>query len=167
MFSVDFSLVHLVRQECWPTKNRGSWKQRQHKPVFLFCDKAHSLPPEEGVSSLVDRGWKRPIKATVRVVGGGGERGKGDNRGLNDGGMKGNGGQQVLEEAAVAMATQLSWRPDSANRGGKGGVEDRMTRRSKVRTEGHVMKALWWGNGYVLTVYISYIHMFSFFLFLW
>lgn len=42
--------------------------------------------------------------------------------------MKGSGGQQVLEEAAVAVATQLSRRPDSANRGGRGGVEDRMKR---------------------------------------
>lgn len=42
--------------------------------------------------------------------------------------MKGSGGQQVLEEAAVAVATQLSRRPDSANRGGRGGVEERMKR---------------------------------------
>lgn len=35
--------------------------------------------------------------------------------------MKGRGGQQVLEEAAVAVATQLSRWPDSANRGGGGG----------------------------------------------
>lgn len=79
------------------------------------------LPPKEGVSPLVNRGWQRAI--TVTEGGRGGRRGQGevDYGGLNDRGVKGRGGKQVLEEAVVAVATQLSWWPDSAKRGGRGG----------------------------------------------
>lgn len=61
------------------------------------------LPPEEGVSSLVNRGRQRAVRGTEGGRGVGGK--EGDDGGLNDGGMKGGGGQQVLEEAAVAVAT--------------------------------------------------------------
>ncbi|TNN74727.1 hypothetical protein EYF80_015045 [Liparis tanakae] len=74
----------------------------------------------EGVSSLVHGGRQRAVRGT-EGGGGGGQGGEGDDGGLSDGGMKGSGGQQVLEEAAVAVATQLSRRPDSANRGGREG----------------------------------------------
>ena len=78
---------------------------------------ARALPPKEGVSSLVNRGRQRAV-GSAEGGGGGGRGGReGDDGGLNDGGMKRSGGQQVLEEAAVAVATQLSRRPDSANRG--------------------------------------------------
>lgn len=77
---------------------------------------------------MVNRGRQRAIKAKKGRRGGEGR--EGDDRGLNDGGMKGSGGQQVLEETAVALATQLSWRPDSAN---KGGVERRDEEKEEER----------------------------------
>lgn len=77
------------------------------------------LPPEEGVSSLVNGGGQRAVAREERGRGGR----EGECRELMDRWMKGSGGQQVLkeEDAAVALATQLSRGPDSANRGGKGG----------------------------------------------
>lgn len=53
--------------------------------------------------------------------------------------MKGSGGQQVLEEeeAAVALATQLSRGPDSANRGGKEGRKDEEGREEKWLTRAY------------------------------
>jgi len=89
----------------------------------------------------VNRGRQRAVRGT-EGGGGGGQGGEGDDGGLNDGGMKGSGGQQVLEEAAVAVATQLSRRPDSANRGGRGGVEDRRGG-SEPGKEGCVMRTAW------------------------
>lgn len=61
---------------------------------------------------------------------------EGDDGGLNKGGMKGSGGQQVLQEAAVAVATQLSRRPDSANRGGGGGRKDEGGRKRGIEDRG-------------------------------
>lgn len=93
---------------------------------------AHLLPPQEGVSSLADWGRQGAIRGTEGGDGGG-KGGEGDDGGLNDGGVKGGGGQQVLEEAAVAVATQLSWRPDSAKQrreGVRSRGEDEERRRS-------------------------------------
>lgn len=83
----------------------GAGRHNQALPV------ARPTAPEEGVSSLVNRGRQRAVRGT-EGGGGGGQGGEGDDGGLSDGGMKGSGGQQVLEEAAVAVATQLSRRPD-------------------------------------------------------
>lgn len=70
--------------------------------------------------------------------GGGGKGGEGDDGGLNDGGVEGSRGQQVLEEAAVAVATQLSWRPDSAKQRREGvrsrGEDEERRRRSRRRS---------------------------------